>query len=148
MPDYILHGKLGYRVSRLAQVLQSRLEKLLAPFGLTRLSWCALTGIGDEGISTPSELADYIGITRPASSRVLREMEARGYVAREGTDSDGRTVILSLTPLGQSVLRQVTPEVASLGRHFASKVSPEAMRTFLDTARLLAEGEGDPLTRL
>ena len=79
MADFQLHQRLGYKVSRLSRIMQSRLERLIAEQGLTRLMWCVLTGIGDEGVSTPSELADYIGITRPATSRLLREMGGQGH---------------------------------------------------------------------
>ena len=76
MPDYELHRRLGYRISVLSRIMQSRLERMIAELGLTRLMWCVLTGVGEEGVITPSELADYIGITRPATSRLLRDMEA------------------------------------------------------------------------
>jgi DNA-binding MarR family transcriptional regulator len=48
-------------------------------------------------VRTPSELADYIGITRPAASRLLKRMEARGFVTRASGDGDGRSVDLGLT---------------------------------------------------
>ena len=37
MTEHFLRNRLGFRVSRLAQIMQSRLEGLLAPLGLTRL---------------------------------------------------------------------------------------------------------------
>jgi len=47
---YLLHQRLGWRVSRLARIMQSRLEEVLARDNLTRLMWVVLCGL--EGAST------------------------------------------------------------------------------------------------
>ena len=148
MADFQLHQRLGYKVSRLSRIMQSRLERLIAEQGLTRLMWCVLTGIGDEGVSTPSELADYIGITRPATSRLLREMEAKGMVSRHGSDADGRGKTLSITPQGQKLLEAARPSVEAVNQHFTSKIEPEELARMMSALERLAEGEDEEITRL
>ncbi|MCG6115410.1 MAG: MarR family winged helix-turn-helix transcriptional regulator [Mesorhizobium sp.] len=148
MADFQLHQRLGYKVSRLSRIMQSRLERLIAEQGLTRLMWCVLTGIGDEGVSTPSELADYIGITRPATSRLLREMEAKGMVLRHGSDADGRGKTVSLTPFGQKLLEAARPSMEAVNQHFTSKIEPEELARIMSALERLAEGEDEEITRL
>jgi MarR family transcriptional regulator, transcriptional regulator for hemolysin len=148
MPDYELHKRLGYRVSRLSRIMQSRLERMIAEQGLTRLMWCVLTGVGEESVATPSELADYIGITRPATSRLLREMEARGMVSRNGNDADGRGKTVALTPLGRQLLEAARPSVEDVNAHFTSKLEPEELATLHACIARLVAGEDEEITRL
>jgi MarR family transcriptional regulator, transcriptional regulator for hemolysin len=145
---YALHGRLGYKVSRLARLMQGRLERGLAPLGLTRLMWCVLTGIGDESVDTPSELATYLGITRPATSRLLRELEGKGLLRRDGHEEDGRGRRLALTPHGHGVVEAARWAVADTRAHFATKLAQGELDAMLDMFDRLAAGEDAALTRL
>lgn len=148
MREYELHQRLGYRVSRLSRIMQSRLERMIGEQGLTRLMWCALTGVGEEGVTTPSELADYIGITRPATSRLLRDMEAKGMLVRNGGCDDGRAITISLTDHGISTMTAARVSVDALNEHFKSKLTAEHLALVLDGIQLLAAGEDEEITRL
>jgi DNA-binding MarR family transcriptional regulator len=148
MKEYELHKRLGYRVSKLSRVMQSRLERMIADQGLTRLMWCVITGVGEEGVTTPSELADYIGITRPATSRLLRDMEAKGMLVRNGGCDDGRAITISLTRHGLEIMRASRPSVDALNDHFTSKLTPEHLALVLDGIQKLTDGEDEPITRL
>lgn len=143
-----LHFRLSYRVSRLARIMQTRVEDVLAPFGLTRMMWLVLTGLGEDGVHSPSDLAAYIGITRPATSRLLRRMEDLGHVARFGSDRDGRGITLALTPLGQDVLARCRPQVDAVLARFTEKLSPATLRVVIDGLGRLAEAEHIDLSRL
>ncbi|WP_206075898.1 MarR family transcriptional regulator [Mesorhizobium sp. Z1-4] len=135
-------------MSRLSRIMQTRLERGIAPFGLTRLMWCVLTGVGDEGITNPSELADYIGITRPATSRLLKDMAAKGLVCRNGGSGDGRTIALSLSDSGQDVLTRARVAVDEMHRHFMTKLSPEMTAQFMHALDALSADEHERLTKL
>jgi MarR family transcriptional regulator, transcriptional regulator for hemolysin len=141
MPDYALHNRLGYRVSRLARIMQTQLEALLAEEDLTRMMWLVLTGLGEEDVRTPSGLADYIGITRPAASRLLRRMESRGLVTRASGNGDGRSVDLGLTARGRMVLDRARPRVDAMASHFTAKLDPATHAALMDGLARLAEGE-------
>ena len=147
MHEYELHKRLGYRASRLSRIMQSRLEGTICAHGLTRLMWCVLTGVGEEGVKTPSELADYVGVTRPAMSRLLRALEDKGYLNRRNAGGrDGRAVVIELTERGAEITRETRKEVDALNAHFTSKLPPEHLKAVLTGLAILAEGEGDDLT--
>ena len=139
--DYQLHKRLGFKLSRLSRVMQSRLEAQLAHHGLTRLTWCVLVSVAHEARTTPSDLADHIGITRPAMSRLIRGLIAEGLIERGVAKADGRSREISLTQKGQGVLAACWPMVEENQQHFASKLSQsqrDALNVALDQ---LLEGE-------
>jgi MarR family transcriptional regulator, transcriptional regulator for hemolysin len=147
--SYLLHQRLGWRVSRLARIMQARLEAVLADEGLTRLMWVVLRGLGDDGVETPSEMAAYIGITRASTSRLLTTMEARGLIRRDNPQGpDGRQVALALTDRGRALLARYRPAADAVTAHFLTKLDPEEARILMQALATLAEGEGDTLTRL
>ena len=143
MAGYRLHNRLGYRVSRLARLMQARHEAAL-PKGLTRLGATVLAGVGDEGVATPSDLAAYVGITRPAMSRLLKGLEAKGLIARAPGGTDGRQTAVALTAPGQAILAQVRAASDALQAHFAAKLSDDDLTCLTQALARLAEGEPDP----
>lgn len=146
---YLLHQRLGWRVSRLARIMQSRLEDVLARDNLTRLMWVVLCGLGEDGIETPSGMAAYIGITRASTSRLLTTMQARGLIRRTGpAGPDGRQVTLALTEAGEEILARNRPAANEVAAHFNAKLSPEQSRILMQSLAILAQGEGKNLTRL
>ena len=144
MAGYRLHERLGFRVSRLARLLQVRHEAALSADGLTRLGAAALMGVGVEGVGTPSDLASYLGITRPAMSRLLRGLEGKGFVLRAPASGDGRQTAVVLTAAGQDVLLRVRAASDALQAHFAAKLTPDDLALLTDALSRLAEGEPDP----
>ncbi|WP_368188485.1 MarR family winged helix-turn-helix transcriptional regulator [Aestuariibius sp. HNIBRBA575] len=145
--DYALHQGLGYRLSRLSKHVQNRLETALAPHGITRLRWCVLSGIGLENVTTPSDIADYIGITRQAASRLLVQMRKDGLIDQALTETDGRSRHLSLTPLGQDKLDLCHPIVRENQAHFSDKLSPKQHLLLDELLAALLVGETKPLDR-
>jgi DNA-binding MarR family transcriptional regulator len=128
--------------------MQTRLEAVLAEEDLTRMSWLVLTGIGEDDVRSPSELAEYIGITRPAASRLLKRMEARGFVRRMDGEADGRSVGLALTEAGEAVLLRARPRVDAMTAHFAAKVDGATYAAMMDGLARLAQGEQGDFTSL
>lgn len=143
---YRLHHRLGYRVSRLSRVIQVRIEAVLAPYGLTRLMWCVLTGVGEEGLRMPSDLADYVGVTRPTISRLLRTLEARGLVERHApVTGDGRAVEICLSREGARIVAEARAPIDAVVEHFTGKLSPEQYAALMQAIDLLMQGESTAL---
>jgi len=139
--SYQLRDGLGYRVSRLARVMERDFEHRLSGLGITRLMWCVLPTVGLEGIVRPSEIAGHIGVNRTALSRVLRELEAKGLVRRDRDGSDGRSTFVALTDKGQSCLQAALPQSMGTTRHFSSKLSKEEAEVFRRLVDKLLAGE-------
>lgn len=69
---------------------------------LTFPQWRALVIVGDsDGGVRVGRVAERIGITSPATGRLLRRLSQRGLVTLTADDDDRRATVARLTPLGR-----------------------------------------------
>lgn len=120
---YDLHASVGYQATLSSRVFERRLEDGLKQIGLSRLQWCILVAIGLEARRTPSDITQFLGIDRTATSRALRGMEADGYITRNQDHEDRRKTDVSLSPLGSEKLAQALPIASNNTAHFAEKLT-------------------------
>lgn len=139
--DYKLHGRVGFKITRLARVMQAHFEALISEHGVTRLGWCVLAGVGHDNISSPSELATFIRVARPAMSRVLKEMEAEGLIKRDADAENPRSKTVSLTDEGWNRLRLCDQASDKFNHHFLSKLDTNELSTLTRTIDKLTEDE-------
>ena len=83
--------------------------KVLAADRLSWTSFVVLWVLWVWGDLEARELAAAVGISRPTGTGVVKTLEARRYVTRRKGASDGRLVIVSLTPEGHSKIEQLFP---------------------------------------
>lgn len=140
---YALHDSLGYQLTLLSRIHERRFESALAPLGLTRVKWCVLLAIGQEGHQSPSDIAQFIGIDRTATSRALRALETDGLLERSGGagNGDGRRRRVTLTAKGATRLAAATEAARDSARHLADKLSWYQRDTLKDIISTLMEGE-------
>jgi DNA-binding MarR family transcriptional regulator len=60
-------------------------------------------GILEEGPRRITELAELAGLAQPTVTLLVRRLEERGWVLREGLPEDGRVVIVTVTEAGKAV---------------------------------------------
>ncbi|MDU8945217.1 MarR family winged helix-turn-helix transcriptional regulator [Ovoidimarina sediminis] len=138
---YRLHDSLGFRLSRVARIQERRLDLGLRAIGLTRTTWCVLLAVGNEGLTQPSDIAEFIGIDRTATSRALRQMEAEGLIARTAGDKDGRTRQVNLTKEGQARLKRGTPVAEDNAAKLANRLGEKDVALLKERLDRLIEGE-------
>ncbi len=145
---YRLHASLGYHLSLAARLQERRLDDALKALGLTRITWCVLLAVGNEGLHQPSDIAAFVGIDRTATSRALRQMEAAGMIARGTGTGDGRTRSVALTDMGCDLLAKGTPMAERNNAIMEERLgTPDRDRLVTLLTRLTA-GEDTPLTEL
>ncbi|MCO4825344.1 MAG: winged helix DNA-binding protein [Amylibacter sp.] len=106
---YDLHSGLGYKLTIAARTNNASFETALSTLNLTRQMWCVLVAVGEQNITAPSAIADYIGIIRAAASRTLKQMERDGLLKRAAGNTDKRTTTVALTPKGRDLLYHSMP---------------------------------------
>ena len=100
--DTALASTLRLGVMRLAR----RLRAQRADTALTLSQLAALSTLDTHGALSPGELAAHEKISPPSMTRLLAALEAGGLVVRTAHPTDGRQVLLEVSPAGQALLRE------------------------------------------
>lgn len=146
-PPYRLHDSVLYQMTLTSRLQERRLEDGLRGLGLTRITWCILLAVENEGLTQPSDIAEFIGIDRTATSRALRQMEEAGWVARRSGLPDRRTTHVVLTDDGRALLARATPLAEDNAHHYLSRLSTAEVETLRTLMARLREGEERNLLR-
>lgn len=85
---------LYFNTTALARRLEREWTDAFAPFELTPPQGFMLRAIISRPGMLARELSDQMVIARPTATRALDGLEARGYIERRRTNSDGREVAI------------------------------------------------------
>lgn len=96
--DLDLPGRLAFVVGTITRRLRSH-GTVLTPAALS-----ALATIARAGSIRPGDLARAEGTGAPGVTRLLTELEQRGYVAREADHEDRRSILVRTTPSGDNAV--------------------------------------------
>ena len=107
------------------------------------LSWTAFVVLWVTWIWEPIEtrqIADEGGFSKATLTGVLTTLEGRSLVTRTKSESDGRLVLVSLTPKGRKLMDSLFPEFNQHEQEVASAVPADKRKTLADMLRLITEG--------
>lgn len=135
-PKYRLHDSIGYHTTLAARLVERRVESGLKIFGLTRIGWCILLAVAEEGLQNPSDIAAFVGIDRTATSRALRALEAEGLISRTIGQKDRRMTNVAMTEHGYARMVDAVPICAENMEHFNAKLGPSEQ---IELKRLLVK---------
>jgi DNA-binding MarR family transcriptional regulator len=107
---------LAYLVGRLDHVLNQRLRESLAPAGLSVPQYTALSVFRAHGSLSNAQLATRTMISPQSANEMVKQMEAKGWIARTPDPAHGRIIQISLTLAGAAVLAECDAQVAEVER--------------------------------
>lgn len=91
----------GYWLRLVSNAVSQDFARKLAAEGVTVAEWCVLRVLYDGDGLAPSALADRMGLTRGAISKLADRLLAKGLILRLAHPRDGRAHCLSLSPAGR-----------------------------------------------
>lgn len=103
-----------------AVVLHSR--RLVDECGLTGPQLATLREAARAGPSAASALARAVHLSGPTMTGILNRLEKRGLVQRARGEADRRTVLVSVTELGRSILARAPSLLQDRFRHELSRL--------------------------
>ena len=148
LEEFKLHQSFEFKINKLARLMHERLEAGLEKHGITRVQFIALTAIAIENKSSPSDLADHIGVSRPAISRMLKLMESLDLIERSLIGDDGRTRQLSLTDKGHLCMGLCWPHARETEQYFLDKVGQSQREALCLLLEALMPGETKALDKI
>lgn len=105
-----LDAHLGYWLRFVSNHVSQAFASRLQGKGVTVAEWVAMRRLFGEGGVAPSLLADRIGMTRGAITKLADRLIDKELVIRRADPQDGRAQTLTLTARG----RALVPELATL----------------------------------
>lgn len=137
-----LTDHLGYWLRQVSNAVSRSFAARLEGMGVTTAEWVVMRVLHDEAALAPSRIAERMGMTRGAISKLADRLVDKGMVARVADPADRRAQVLSLTARG----RALVPDLARLADendeaffHQLTDAEREALAAIL---RKLVEAKG------
>ncbi len=99
--------------------------------------WRILVTLDEYAPLSPNEIANYTSMDNPRVSRAQRRLTDLRLISCESDPSDGRRKIITLTPLGKTVCRKMSPEAHSREAWLLEGLSGEERQSLAHILRKL-----------
>jgi DNA-binding MarR family transcriptional regulator len=144
----VLAAETLMNLMRLADLTSEGFDRIARPEGLSIsgvevLRMLALQG----GPLTPAEIASGVFVTTATITTVLATLERRGLIEREPHPTDGRKILMHLTPAAEELLARIMKDYLAMTEKLMAALSPveqQTMQRFL--TRLLAVVDDNALS--
>jgi DNA-binding MarR family transcriptional regulator len=117
---------------RTADMLFDRIGRLLRPLGVSAAGGLVLGILRDHGPMSPSELGEWLIVSRAAVTGLLDSLERRGFVRRSANPADRRSLVVEITPAGLSVVQELRTIVHRNEKNWLGALSDAELRTYID----------------
>jgi DNA-binding MarR family transcriptional regulator len=141
-PPSDLTAHVGYWMRYVSNHVSQAFARKVAAHGVTVAEWTLMRHLLDDEAVAPSYLADRMGMTRGAISKLADRLIAKSMLVRTAHPKDGRAHTLALTSAG----RDLVPKLAGLAdandAEFFDHLAPEDHAALLRILREIVEKHG------
>ncbi len=96
-----LGSHLGYWLRHVSNAVSGAFSRALHEKQTSVAEWVLLRELHEHGQTAPGELADSLGLTRGAVSKIVDKLDTKGWVQTDAKEGDSRFRLLSLTRAGR-----------------------------------------------
>ena len=124
---------------RAREAVMRRFRPGLRSRGVTEQQWRILRALAHAGPLEVTALAESTFLLAPSLSRILPDLEARGYISRRQLDSDLRRAVVSLEPKGLKLIAAHAPDSEGIYETIARSFGQERLDQLFKLLRELEE---------
>jgi DNA-binding MarR family transcriptional regulator len=139
-----LNDHTGYWLRMVSNAVSQDFARKVAAEGVTVAEWSFMRALFDEEGTAPTALADRMGMTRGAISKLADRLVAKGLVAR--SETGGRGQVLSLTLEGRAKVPALARLADRNDTEYFGVLSGEDRRALGRLLRALAKRRGLTVT--
>jgi DNA-binding MarR family transcriptional regulator len=136
----------GYLLRMVSNAVSQDFARKVAGQGVTVAEWSFMRALFDGKGATPTALADQMGMTRGAISKLADRLVAKGLVARIQVGARGQ--VLSLTPEGHARVPVLARLADENDAEYFGALSGEQSDALVQILRILIEQRGLKTTPL
>lgn len=104
-----MERRIGTVVAQVARLMRRAFDQRAREIGVTRPQWQVLSVLRNHDGIKQGGLAEILEVEPITAGRMIDRMQEAGLVERRADPADRRAWRLSLTPLGQKLVRQLEP---------------------------------------
>ncbi len=124
-----LESHLGYWLRRVSNHVSGAFAQALEKKHASVAEWVVICRIGAQSGITPGEIAETLGLTRGAVSKIVDKLEAKSWITRSTKPQDSRVQLLSLSRSGSRLLPQLAKIADENDREFFAVLDPTESAT-------------------
>jgi DNA-binding MarR family transcriptional regulator len=129
----------GYWMRMVSNAISQEFARKVSGEDVTVAEWSFMRALYDSAPMPPSLLAEKMGMTKGAISKLAERLVAKGLVAREESREDKRAHSLSLTPEGRARIPVLAALADENDAEFFDLLTTEEHETLDRILKLLAE---------
>jgi DNA-binding MarR family transcriptional regulator len=133
-----LHHHLGYWLRTVSNAVSHSFARRVEREGVTVAEWVLLRVLYDADWVAPSRLAEHMGMTRGAISKLGDRLLEKGLVQREANLDDKRAHRLALTSAGRTLVPRLARIADANDASFFSALAPDERRRLEKLLRKIA----------
>ena len=117
---------------RAREKVMAPIRAMLADAGVTEQQWRVLRVLAEQGSMDPTEIADASCLLMPSLTRILKVLEAKGFVTRRSHETDRRRMIIEITPDGGNLIEANIPQSNRIFAELEAEIGKERVEQLLD----------------
>lgn len=137
-----LEAHLGYWLRFVSNHVSHAFSRKVEARGVTVAEWVVLRELFGRDAISPSELAERLGMTRGAISKLVDRLVGKSLVSKTSADKDRRYQFVALTAGGQALV----PELAALAdqndEEFFGSLSAAQRKTLMHLMKRIVRTHG------
>src|SRR5271170_4954611 len=137
-----LTAHLGYWLRFVSNHVSQAFARKVEAHGVTVAEWVVMRQLLEEKALAPSRLAERMGMTRGAISKLADRLIAKSLLVRTADPQDGRAQTLSLTRAGRSMVPKLAALADTNDAEFFDHLAPKDRAALLRTLREIVEKRG------
>lgn len=126
--EFLLDKQLCFRLYTASRLLTQAYHPLLSAKGLTYPQYLVLLVLWEKDAQPVNDIAKRLLLETNTVTPLLKRMEAEGILTRRKGEKDARQMIVSLTPKGKNLQKELKDVPATVGSAVLCKeVTPETV---------------------
>ncbi len=137
-----LTAHLGYWLRYVSNHVSQAFARKVEAHGVTVAEWVLMRQLLEEKALAPSQLADRMGMTRGAISKLADRLIAKSMLVRAADPKDGRAQTLALTSAGRALVPKLAALADANDAEFFNHLRSKDRATLLRILREIVEKRG------
>lgn len=137
--NFYNHDDFAICLNKLRYDMQKNMSEALRPYGLSSMHSLYIMTLYHEGKMTLASLSKALSFNRANTTRVVRDLMQKGYVACDKENESQRKYNVFLTEMGSCVANNLYIHTEEGRKKHESKLTPDEWQTLISLMHKLAD---------